>query len=603
MFPRIPTDNPIGLDFETSGLKAWHPDFRALSVAVAHGDNSWSFDATEPNLAKWLTDVLYAARSVAAHNAQFEYQCVRWLGVDPRPVRWFCTMIAACLLDEHLLKYDLFSTAMYFEVDSQKHIWQTRLMDALGVSSLPEAMSRLSTAPRALVHSYMGSDARDTLQLMLIQKPMLWDQELARTMGLEMRVLPVLADMNWHGVRVDLEAAHAAIPALDTRVDELQAEIEKLTGGSFNVNSTPQIRSFFDPEPVGKFQWRLIDGTLVGPTKKGGGPSIGQDVLRDMVHPTAAVILGLRKTIKLRDTFIRGHIIGNADQDGYIHTTFNQTRNDIDAGTVTGRLSSTDPALQQITKRDKANAKILRSMFLPDEGDRWFCADYNQIDYRMAAHLINTPSIIAAYAADPKLDYHQVVSDMTNIPRNPAYAGAPNAKTLNLSLAFGAGAGKIAWSMKMPYTIKEYKGKMAYVAGPEAQAVLEQYHSALPGVRAFSKHAENVAKATGYVKTVLGRRLRFPRGIGVHKAAGLLFQANAADVNKMGIVAVDGTIRRDSLPARLMLSVHDEIDVSMVEDAAMGERINDAFTSPGEELGLRVPVTSDTSFSSNWWGD
>ena len=403
---------------------------------------------------------------------------------------------------------------------------------------------------------------------------------------------------------VDLEAAHASIPVLDAQEHSLQKEVDEVVGKPFNVNSTPQIRDFFKPEAVNRFQWRLIDGTLVGPTKSGKGPSLGQEALRQIQHPLAAKILALRKCIKLRDTFVRGHVIGSADGDGYVHTQFNQTRNDADAGTVTGRLSSTDPALQQITKRDKINASILRSMFLPDKGDEWLCEDYSQVDFRCGAHLQDDPSVIAAYRADPSLDYHQIVSDMTGIPRNPPYAGAPNTKQINLGLSFGAGAGKLAFMMNMPYEIKEYKGKMAYLPGPEASAVFELYHKRLPAVKTFMKKAENVARQTGYVRTQLGRRLRFPRGLGAHKAAGLLYQAYAADLHKYGLVAVDRTIRSKQLPARLMMSCHDEIGVSTQRDPEVANLIRAAYTNFNSEdspIRMNVPITASAEFGANWF--
>jgi len=326
--------------------------------------------------------------------------------------------------------------------------------------------------------------------------------------------------------------------------------------------------------------------------------------MREIKHPLAAKILDLRKSIKLRDTFIRGHVIGSADGDGYVHTSFNQARNDADAGTVTGRLSSTGPALQQITKRDKNNARILRAMFLPDPGDMWLCEDYSQVDFRCAAHLQNDPGVLAAYAENPSLDYHQIVSDMTGIPRNPPYAGAPNTKTINLGLSFGAGQGKLAFMMGMPYSIKEYKGKMMYVGGDESVKVFESYHKKLPSTKTFMKKAENVAKETHYVRTQLGRRLRFPRGMGAHKAAGLLYQAYAADLHKIGLVEVDRFIRENKISARLLMSCHDEIGVSMQDDqdlAAQIMRVYTDFNSPGSRIKMNVPILASSSVGPNWW--
>jgi DNA polymerase-1 len=241
-------------------------------------------------------------------------------------------------------------------------------------------------------------------------------------------------------------------------------------------------------------------------------------------------------------------------------------------------------------------------MFLSDAGEDWLCTDYSQVDFRCAAHLINDPSVIAAYAHDSTLDYHQVVSDMTGIPRNPAYAGAPNTKQINLGLAFGAGAGKLAFMMGMPYEIGEYRGKMAYRPGAEASRIFDLYHGKLPGVKEFMKKAESVAKTTGYVRTAMGRRLRFPTG--AHKAAGLLYQAYAADLHKLGLIAVDEVIREQRLPARLMMSCHDEIGVSMKQDEEVKRIIVDRYTDFGSEssvVRMRVPITASGDFGPNWY--
>lgn len=513
-------------------------------------------------------------------------------------------MVNECLINEHQMSYKLDDVARYNGIESQKRVHLENIRIEMGYGSHEEVLRRASEIPPAILAPYAASDALDALNIHNNQLLEIQRQGLEHISRLEMDLLPVLADMSWGGVRVDLEAAHAQIPKLDEQEARLQQEVDEIVGQPFNVNSSPQIRDFFKPEPVSKFQWRLIDGTLVGPTKGGKGPSLDQNAMREIKHPLAAKILELRKTIKLRDTFIKGHVIGSADPDGYVHTTFNQTRNDADAGTVTGRLSSTDPALQQITKRDKGNAAILRAMFLPDPDQLWLCADYSQVDFRCGAHLQNDPGVIQAYNENPNLDYHQVVSDMTGIPRNAPYAGAPNTKQINLGLSFGAGTGKLAFMMHMPYEVKEYKGKMAYVAGPEATQIFDLYHKKLPAVREFMKRAENVAKETGYVKTQLGRRLRFPRGMGAHKAAGLLYQAYAADLHKAGLVMVDQIIREQGLPARLMISVHDEIGVSMAKDEDVQRAIVQQYTnfnSPDSPIQMRVPIAASADYGINWY--
>jgi DNA polymerase-1 len=604
MFPNLPPKVPIGLDYETTGLKYWDPDFRVLGFGVAHGDQSWYFDIrSNPNCVDWLRDTL-RDREAVAQNAQFDYQCTRVLQIDPRRVDWYCTMVSDCLIDEHQLTYNLADIAARNGVVSRKREFLEAIRARMGWRDEREVLTRLAEAPLELVAAYGGSDAIDALRVHGKQQLEIARQELQVVSRLERDLLPVLSDMSWGGVLVDLEAAHKAIPKLDQQEYELRKEIKEIAGFDLNVNSSPQIRDFFKPEPISKFQWRLIDGTIVGPTKGGKGPSLDQNAMREIQHPLAEKILALRKTIKLRDTFIRGHVIGSADGDGYVHTQFNQTRNDQDAGTITGRLSSTGPALQQITKRDKENAAILRAMFVPDYGQKWLCADYKQVDFRCGAHLQNDPTIIQAYKDNPDLDYHQVVSDMTGIPRNPPYAGAPNTKQINLGLSFGAGKGKLAFMMKMPYEVRESRGRMQYVAGSEAEGIFNLYHTRLPAVQKFMKHAEGVAKATHYVRTATGRRLRFPRGLGAHKAAGLLYQAYAADLHKYGLIAVDRAIRHESLDARLMMSCHDEIGVSMAEDDAARDLIVAKYTdfnNCDSPVRMRVPILASGDYGINWY--
>lgn len=605
-FPRI-ENSEIGLDYEATGLKYWQPDFRVFGVGIATADHQWYFDVrTHPRVGDWLRDLL-PNRRVIAHNAQYEYQATRSFGIDPRSIDWYCTMVAECLIFEHHFTYDLESVAGYNGLESKKSYWLDQIQQAMGLRSHAEALASLEHAPSELVSYYGSGDARLSFDIASRQRAAIEKDELQFVTDLEMRLLPVLADMSWRGVRVNLEKAWESIPALDTRIIEIGDRIREITGckdPSVFVNSTPQMRAFFKPEPINRYQWRLIDGTLTGPTKGGKGPSLAQDTMRQITHPLAKEVLDLRKTIKLRDTFIRGHVIGSADRNGYVHTQFNQTRNDADAGTVTGRLSSTDPALQQITKRDKANAAILRALFLPDDGQDWGCCDYSQIDFRCAAHLINDPEIIQAYADDPALDYHQIVSDMTGIPRNPPYAGAPNTKQINLGLAFGAGAGKLAFMMNMPYELSEYKGRMAYFPGPEAKRVFNQYHAKLPGVKAFMKRAENVAKDRGYVKTATGRRLRFFTTGGEHKAAGLLYQSYAADLHKIGLIRTDSYLRKQICSSRLVVSVHDEIGISSPDSERIREGIINEYTDFNSETSwvkMRVPITASYKVGSNWW--
>jgi DNA polymerase-1 len=159
--------------------------------------------------------------------------------------------------------------------------------------------------------------------------------------------------------------------------------------------------------------------------------------------------------------------------------------------------------------------------------------------------------------------------------------------------------------MNMPYEVKESRGKMVYLPGNEASVIFSSYHRKLPAVKQFMEKAQNVAKDTHFVRTAIGRRLRFPRGFGAHKAAGLLYQAYAADIHKYGLVMVDEAIREEKLDARLMMSCHDEIGVSARQDdprtkKAILERYTD-FMSDTSPIKMRVPITASADYGPNWY--
>lgn len=589
LFPSFSEGQPVCLDYETTSLSYWRKDFQALGVGVAaEGLAPYFIDFREhPQAIDWLNDQMPKIVMVG-HHAKIDHHFGRAAGVYRDPKSFWCTMTAEALLDEHRHAYSLDEIA-YERLGERKIV----IADKTQMAALsPEKLAE-----------YGGHDAKLTYGIFKQQLKEIEENELSAVMAMEMRLLPVLSNMEHIGVRVDISAAQAAIPKLTQAIDLLQAEINRDVGKPFNVNSTPQIRGIFKPEKISKWQYQLIDGTLCDCTKT-GGPSINQNVLKEMQHPIATKIRRLRKLIKARDTFVMGHVLGHADHNDYVHTTFNQTKNDRDAGTGSGRLSSTDPALQQISARDVEFAEIIRSLFLADRQQKWLCVDHSQIDFRVACHLIKDRRIYEAYQKNPDMDFHQMVSDMTGIPRNAEYAGAPNCKQINLSLAFGAGPGKTAKTMGMPYTVEEGDNERMWLKpGPEAEAIFTEYHARFPRISAFAKEAASIGRTRGHVKTFMGRRLRFPRKVGTHKAAGLLYQSNAAEIHKWSLIRTAEYIKEHKLDARLMISCHDEEGIS-ISDKESIEPLKHVYTdwqSDAAPYRLRVPIRCSAGTGDNWF--
>lgn len=606
-FPRLHDYEMVGIDTETTGLKWWEDSVFGFSIALPDGRDFYYDVREQPRALEWLTDEAKRVHQWCAHHAKFDIHMLREAGVALDPGRVVCTMTRAALLDEHLLTYDLDSLAKkYLGKGKDTDIYAELAAMFGGMATKNAQMPNLRRAPSSLVGRYAKVDARRALELWQYQEHELDRQELRRVAKLEQDLLVVLVDMEHGGVRVDIDRAEDAARQLDAKARTMQRDLDRLAGFAVNPNPSGSIEKLFAPKQDAKGRWILNDGTIAGKTPAGKA-SINAETLRSMKHPAAAQILQLRKMLKTRDTFIRGHILGH-HHNGVIHANFNQTKTDDDVGTGTGRLSVNDPALQQIHKRDKEIAAVVRALFLPDKGQLWSCRDWAQMDFRVFAHYTNDRRILDVYKRDAMADFHQLTADLTGLPRSPRFAGDPNAKQINLGLVFGMGAGKLAAEMGMPFEVEsgvlngEHREWMK--PGPEAQAVFDKYHGAVPSVRELLRNASSVAKARGFVRTIMGRHIRFPRGQFTHKAGGLIFQGSAADALKVKLVEVHSYLKSEG-SSRLLLNVHDEFDCSVpVGDtkvrAEVG-RIVETFDGVDTPIAFRVPIRSEEAVGPNWW--
>lgn len=593
----------IALDSETTGLKWWTDDIFGFSVSVGDRDYYWDV-RDEPHSLDWLADSLPAVKRVYAHNLKFDTHFFRESGVELPTEKCVCTLVRAALIDEHLPTYNLdFVGKKYVGVgkdgdllDDLRRIFGERL-------SRDKLMSMLHKAPTQIVAKYAKQDTRTTLLLGLWQEDEIVRQGLEKVDALERRLLPTIVRMEKHGVRIDVERAEKSVIDVGAVVEREHRELNDLAGFEVNPNPSGSIARLFKPVKTDDGKYMLIDGTIAEATD-GGNPSIDADCLRRMKHPAAGKILRLRKLIKCRDTFLKGHVLGHLHK-GRVHCNVNQTKGDNDAGTGTGRLSINSPALQQIPSRDKEIKSIVRPCFLPDEGQKWLGIDWSSFEYRWFAHYLNDPDIIAKYTNDPNTDFHQVVSDMTGIPRNAEYVGGPSAKAINLSMVFGAGPGKAAEMIGLPFVIEKGRnGKEYKKPGPEAQKVFDQYHAAVPGVKSLLDSASAVARSRGHIVTAMGRHIRFPGGVAVHKAGGLIFQGTSADCMKSKMIEID-KLCADRGNSNFLLTVHDEIGVSVPgDDQVLHADIIKAYTTfdgVDGRIKCRVPITCDWGIGDNWY--
>jgi DNA polymerase-1 len=593
----------VAVDTETTGLKWFKDEVFGVSFAWDDGTQLRSIyvDIRDPTNRRWVADQLPRLRKIVGFHAKFDQHFLREAGFHWSVPVFEDGMIIEALINEHRHSYSLDSICRDRIGRGKEEPWE-RLAKIYGGPATKEAqIKNLQHAPSNIVSEYARADAELHYLLWQGQQKEIERQDLRSIVDFEHRLLEVIIDMERNGVRVDLDAAAKASDYLYQETIKERQELNDLAGWDVNVNSNPQVHRIVQPRKDERGNWQAKDGTPLEETE-GGNASVKTAALYNMKFREAQLIASIRGMIKAREVFIDKYILEGHD-DGYIHASINQTKTegegDIIAGTTTGRISITDPALQQIHKRDKKMAAIVRSCFLPDPGHVWGSFDWAQQDFRMFTHYVNEPKLLEAYEADPKTDYHSLVAELLSVPRNrDSKTGGANAKQLNLAMVFSMGKGRLCREMGLPY----YVDDNGYLKpGPEGLALFEKYHATIPGVEKLQENVEKVAKNRGYILTPLRRRLHFPNGHGAYKAAGLLYQAACADALKLKMVEMYERLR--GTESRLMLTVHDEQDVSMAGDVSCEQIVELLQRFDGERtpMKFRVPIVCEGGTGVNWW--
>lgn len=596
----------IACDAETTGLQWWRDKVFGLAFAWDDGVKLRSIyvDIRDGTKFRWARDQLGRARKVVNHNIKFDQHMLRETHIPVKPEICECTMIREALLDEHRHSYSLDSIAHDRLGRGKVDIWEELARRFGGAATKDAQMPNLQHAPETVVAKYACPDAELALLLWRGQELEIKKQKLEYIADFEnRRLLPVVIDMERRGVRVDQERAAMASDQLYEMTIAARERLNELCGWDVNVNSNPQVHKIVQPARDDMGRWRAKDGTPLEDTD-GGGPSVRTSALHNMRFEEAHLVAQIRGWIKAREVFIDRYILKDAFR-GYIHANINQTKTDYEAGgdgtsgTGTGRFSITEPALQQIHARDVKLAEVVRSCFLPDPGQKWGSFDYSQIDFRCFVHFVNQPVLTRAYADNPATDFHGLISKLINIPRDrDERTGGANSKQINLGLIFGMGGGRLCREMGLPYFVDD-KGFLR--AGDEGEAIFKRYHGTVPGIRKLTKNAEALAKSRGYILTPLGRRLHFPWENEAYKAAGLLFQGTCADIIKYKMVELYEQLQNTD--SRLMLTVHDELCVSMGPDCDPVKTVEllQRFDGDVTPMKFRVPILCKAGVGDNWF--
>ena len=593
-FPNLSDYSEIAIDLETkdpdlktigSGSVVGRSKIVGIAVAVQDWKGYYPIahegggNMDKNMVLKWFQDVLNTDSIKIFHNAMYDVCFIRAAGLKINGTI-VDTMIAGSLVDENRFRYDLGSMGRDYLGIGKNEAVLKETAELWGV----DAKSEMYKLPAMYVGEYAEQDAELTLKLWQEMKKQMYHEDIEDIFKLETELVPCLVDMRFLGVRVDVEAAHNLKQQLVEEEKECLQEVKKATQVDVQIWAARSIEKVF--------QKLNLPYDL---TAKTNSPSFTKNFLQNHPHPLVKQIARAREINKSHTTFI--DTILKHQHKGRIHAEINQIRSD-SGGTVTGRFSYNNPNLQQIPARNKELGPRIRSLFIPEEGCQWGCFDYSQQEPRLVTHyasldgLYGVDEVLDAYN-EGEADFHQIVSDMANIPRSQA-------KTINLGLFYGMGKNKLQAELG--------------VSKEDAEDLFRTYHDKVPFVKMLMESVMRRAQDKGRVRTLLGRRCRFnlwePNQFGIHKALNhedalaehgpgikraftykalnKLIQGSAADMTKKAMVDL---YKEGIIPH---IQVHDELDISVNDNA---DKIKKIMESAVE---LEVPNKVDYESGPNW---
>ena len=559
-------------------------------VPIRHGGGG---NIDERIVNNWMKKVCESPAEKVMHNAQYDAGWLRRMGFKVNG-RIIDTMVIASLLDENRFSYSL--NALSFEylskTKSEKNL--TEAARDFGVDPKAE----LWKLPSMHVGPYAEVDAELTLELWNYFKPLISKEDLWRVVNLELDVLPVLIDMTWKGVRVDQDRVERTRDFLLKEEKAMLAKIKHVTGMNVEVWAAQSLAKAFDTVGINY------------PKTEKGAPSFTKSFLSEHNHELPKMILRTRDLNKTHGTFINT-IMKHTAHDGRIHSHINQIRSD-DGGTVSGRISMSNPNLQQIPARDPELGPMIRSLFLPEENEQWASIDFSQQEPRILVHYAHAygksqghdmkgvQEFVDGYQNDPDMDFHTMVADMANIPRKQA-------KTINLGMMYGMGVNKLSDQLDIPVE--------------EAKGLVKQYHERVPFVKMLMHgvmNKLNSRQSSGSIRSILGRKCRFdlwePDTFAMNKALPLkdalnehgpttrlkraytykalnrLIQASAADMTKQAMVDIH------KLGITPLIQIHDEVAVSVSND----HQVDSIVYAMENAVKLNVPSKVDVEIGPSW---
>ena len=507
----------------------------------------------------------------AAHNAKFDRLLLRCLGVHLAGLD-FDTMLASYVLDPGRRSHGLDVLSLEFLDHTM-----TSYTDLCGKgrTAIP-----FDECPVEAARDYSCEDADMTLRLRRIFEPQLESHQLTRLLdGVEIPLIDVLAEMEWTGIAIDLPWFASLKQRFQAEREAVEQQIYQAAGTEFNINSNPRLREIL----FEKLNLPVLKRTSTG-------PSTDASVLKELAeegHALPSRLMEYRELSKLENTYLDALPRLVNPKTGRLHTSFNQTV------ATTGRLSSSDPNLQNIPIRRELGRDIRRG-FIPRKGWQLLAADYSQIELRLLAHLSQDPAFVAAFQAGGDI-HRQTAALIFDVPlADVTGTMRSRAKTINFATIYGQG----------PHALSRQLG----IEHAEAKEFIARYFQRFQGVRNYLDAMVAFARENGYVQTIFGRRRYIPelrernfniRAFGERTAANSPIQGSAADLIKIAMIRIDNAFRAKQLESKMLLQVHDELVFELPPDelAQVQELVKYEMEHAAQ---LSVPLVVDLGVGKNW---
>lgn len=571
-------EKSFAFDTETEGLDPLTAGLVGMSFAIREQE-AWYVPV--PANREEATDIVLRLAPALQHpeiekvgqNIKFDILALRKYGVRVKgPL--FDTMLAHYLLNPELRH------GMDYLAETYLKYKTVPIEDLIGPKGKKQASMR--TVPIEQIKEYAAEDADVTLRLKHYFAPLLKQEGLESLFfEMEMPLIYVLAEMEATGVKLDTNALKQSSEVLSQQLTALEESIYDLAGQSFNINSTKQ---------VGEILFDKLKLDEKAKKTKTGGYSTSEEVLEKIrgKHPIVDKLLEYRGIKKLLSTYIDALPALIHPETGKIHTSFNQ------AVTATGRLSSTNPNLQNIPVRDELGREIRKAFIADDDDCIFFSADYSQIELRLMAHLSNDPHMVEAFcsgadihAATAAKIYGIPVEEVTSDMRRKA-------KTANFGIIYGISVFGLAERLSIPRA--------------ESKELIDGYFQTYPRIKEYMEESIRVAKEKGYVETLFKRKRFLPdinshnaivRGYAERNAINAPIQGSAADIIKLAMIRIHQRFEAEHLKSRMILQVHDELNFNVRKEEF--DRVKEIVLDCMEHvLQLRVPLIADYGEGKNW---